>query len=225
MLESLLEEDERKAEPLFYFCKEYPSLCEEENNSCSIFFKVVKQFNIRFQHGIVNDEDKIYMILHSQYRRISNLNLNNVMNFLLAKGEKPSVLKGIRVNLKMKDATELYEIEDVVEEGGIYLFKLACNVSAGKRKEKSIELNELDKYNISINPTYKNSRLFIEQHLCKEFDKHKDLSKITPNTYFDFLKNDLSIFRKLVAQYASNGLTIGGVSYTIEEDFVKVKRI
>jgi hypothetical protein len=136
-----------------------------------------------------------------------------------------SILKGVHVNVKTERGTGLYEIKNVVRNKDSYVFELVYDIGGGKQEQKRIELSELSKYNVSINPTYRSSRSFIEHYLCKEFDRHKDLSKITPNEYFSFLGNDLRIFKRLIAQYAGNKLTLGGISYMIGEDFVRVEVI
>jgi hypothetical protein len=92
----------------------------------------------------------------------------------------------------------------------------------GKSQELRIHYNELDSYNVRINPTYKSSREFIYSHLCKYYDEHKKLSQVTPSAYFKTLENDLKIFKRLLAEFKLSSIVLGNVTYTIGDSFIKV---
>ncbi|MFZ8792061.1 MAG: hypothetical protein ACO2OS_07340 [Thermosphaera aggregans] len=221
---TLREEYEYSIEPLFDFCKNYPGLCGGGDDGCAKFFKVVKELQIRFQHAIVNNRERIYMILSSQYRRLNMLELKGVVDFI-----KPSVkdineaFRGVRVNVTFPEGSVLYEIKDIKSERNGDVIGLECISKESKRPEAlEIPYAELDAYNVRINPTYRSSREFISNYLCKYFDKHKELSEFTPIEYFKILENDLKIFKRLLARFAPSNLVLGNVVYTIGDSFARV---
>ena len=229
---------DKGGDPLFDFCEDYPGLCRKEENGCH-FFNVVKQFNVLFQHS--EDEEsneRIYLVFHSRYRRVNYLYLKDIIEFLLSKhkeritqddqDELSKALKGVRVNVKSKEGwdedTELYEIEGVKHAENADIIVELKHVE-DKRNKKTISLND-ETYEIRINPTYKSSRNFIEKYLCPSFDKHKKLSQIEGNRYLRILKKDFVIFKRFLMQYGiineQGGINLGGITYMIEDTFVKV---
>lgn len=229
-LRELMQKDEEfSREPLFNFCIEHPNLCGgESNDGCAKFFKVIKELHIRFQHSVINDEEKIYMIFFSRYRRLSNLELKNVINFLkndvrLSVKDMVNALKGVRVNVTLPEGSALYEIKNVEDEEDGNAIELECVVKEpGKPQNLKIRYNELDLYNVRINPTYKSSREFIYKYLCEYYDEHKKLSQVIPSTYFKTLENDLKIFKRLLAEFKLSSIVLGNVTYTIGDSFIKV---
>jgi hypothetical protein len=227
-LREILQEDEYSIEPLFDFCKNYPGLCGGGDYGCAKFFEVVKELQIRFQHAIVSDRERIYMILSSQYRRLNSLELKGVIDFI-----KPLVkdinkaLRGVRVNVAFPEGSVLYEIKDIKSEEDGDVIELECIGKESKKQEEVLKISydELDAYKVRINPTYRSSREFISNYLCKYFDKHKELSKFTPIEYFKILENDLKIFKRLLARFAPSNLVLGNVTYTIGDTFAKVRDI
>lgn len=228
-LRELMQKDEEfSREPLFNFCRERPSLCGQDNDGCARFFRVVKEILIRFQHSVVNNEEKIYMIFFSRYRRLSSLKLKDVIDFLkndakLSVKDVINALRGIRINVTLSEGSALYEIKDVKSEEGSDVVELEC-VDKGLREpqELRIHYNELEAYNVRINPTYKSSREFIYNYLCKYYDEHKKLSWISFSTYFKILESDLKIFRRLLAEFKLSSVLLGNVTYTIGDSFVWV---
>ena len=226
-LREILQENEYSIEPLFNFCMNYPGLCGGSDYGCAKFFEVVKELQIRFQHVIVNDRERIYMILSSQYRRLNRLELKEVIDFI-----KPLVedinkaLRGVRVNVTFPDGSVLYEIKDIKSEGNGDVIGLEC-ISKESKKPEVLEIPyaELNTYKVRINPTYRSSREFISNYLCKYFDKHKELSGFTPIEYFKILENDLKIFKRLLARFAPSNLVLGNVTYTIGDTFARVRDI
>jgi hypothetical protein len=221
-LREILQGDEYSIEPLFDFCKNYSGLCGGSVYSCAKFFEVVKELQIRFQHAVVSDRERIYMILSSQYRRLNKLELKGIIDFI-----KPLVedinkaLRGVRVNVDFSEGSVLYEIKYIKSEGNSDVIGLEC-ISKESKKPLEIPYAELDAYNVRINPTYRSSREFISNYLCKYFDKHKELSEFTPNEYFKILENDLKIFKRLLAGFAPSNLVLGNVVYTIGDSFARV---
>jgi hypothetical protein len=229
--EILQRDEELSKEPLFNFCEEYPSLCGDDNNGCAKFFRVIKEFHIRFQHSVIDDKERIYMIFFSQYRRLGGLELRKVIDFLKSYTKLPVkdiniALEGVRVNVTLPDGSVLCEIKDMKSEEDCDVVELEC-ISKEPKEPKALEIhyNELDEYDVRINPTYKSSREFISNYLCKYFDEHKKLSWFTPSEYFKILENDLKIFKKLLAKFALTNIVLGGVTYTIKDNFVKVPDI
>jgi hypothetical protein len=229
-LRELMQKDEEfSREPLFDFCREHPNLCGGEgNDGCARFFRVIKELLIRFQHSVVNDEEKLYVILFSRYRRLSNLELKSVIDFLkndvkLPAKDMVNALRGVRVNVALPEGSALYEIKNVESEEGGDVVELKCvDKEQGKSQELRIHYNELDSYNVRINPTYKSSREFIYSHLCKYYDEHKKLTQVTPSTYFKTLEKDLKIFKRLLAEFKLSSIVLGDVTYTIGDSFIKV---
>jgi hypothetical protein len=132
-LRELMQKDEEfSREPLFDFCREHPNLCGGEgSDGCARFFKVIKELLIRFQHSVVNDEEKIYMIFFSRYRRLSNLELKSVIDFLKNDVKLPvkdmvNALRGVRVNVALPEGSALYEIKNVESEEGGDVVELEC---------------------------------------------------------------------------------------------------
>jgi hypothetical protein len=230
-LRELMQKDEEfSREPLFDFCREHPNLCGGEgNDGCARFFKVIKELLIRFQHSVVNDEEKIYMIFFSRYRRLSNLELKDVIDFLmnivkLSVKDIANALRGVRVNVALPEGSALYEIKDVESKEGGDVIKLEC-VDKESRKPEELSLSiykELDSYNVKINPTYRSSREFIYSHLCRYYDAHKKLSWDPPSAYFKTLENDLKIFKRLLAEFKLSSIVLGDVTYTIGDSFIMV---
>jgi len=96
-----------------------------------------------------------------------------------------NALRGVRVNVTLPEGSALYEIKNVESEEGGDVVELECvDKEPGKSQELRIHYNELDSYNVRINPTYKSSREFIYNYLCKYYDEHKKLSQVTPSAYF-----------------------------------------
>jgi hypothetical protein len=223
-LREILQGDEYSIEPLFNFCMNYPGLCGGSDYGCAKFFEVVKELQIRFQHAVVSDRERIYMMLSSQYRRLNRLELKEVIDFI-----KPLVedinkaLRGVRVNVTFPDGSVLYEIKDIKSEGNGDVIGLEC-ISKESKKPEVLEIPyaELNTYKVRINPTYRSSREFISNYLCKYFDKHKELSGFAPIEYFKILENDLKIFKRLLARFAPSNLVLGNVVYTIGDSFARV---
>jgi len=225
-LREILQGDEYSIEPLFDFCRNYPGLCGG-GNGCAKFFEVVKELQIRFQHAMVNDRERIYMILSSQYRRLNRLELKGVIDFIKPLVEDINeVLRGVRVNVDFSEGSVLYEIKYIKSEGNSEVIGLEC-ISKESKKPEVLEIPyaNLTDYEVRINPTYRSSREFISNYLCKDFDKHKELSEFTPIEYFKILENDLKIFKRLLARFAPSNLVIGNVAYTIGDSFVRVRDI
>ena len=178
-------------DPLFRFCNDYPELCRKKEDGCK-FFKVVKQINVRFQHSedieVVEDREMvlseaIYLVLYSHYRRLSNLNLKDIIKFLLVKEvDLNNALRDIRVNVRLKEergkGTMLYEIEEVdwinrhiklrdVDED--VMITIRCD----EKLDRLISEEDGVEYEVVVNPTYKKSREFVEKYLCSKFDEHK----------------------------------------------------
>ena len=228
-------------DPLFGFCNDYPGLCRKKENGCK-FFKVVKQINVRFQHSenieVVEGRERvlseaIYLVLYSRYRRLSNLNIKDIIKFLLAKDVNlNNALRDVRVNVRLKEeqgrGTMLYEIEEVDwVNKHIKLRDVDEDVMITIRYDEGSDRLISDKdgveYEVVINPTYKKSRDFIRDYLCLQFDEHKEkLSWIPHYEYFTIFKHDLRVFSDLLKL---NGikLNLGGITYTIEDCFVKVR--
>ena len=226
-LREILQGDEYSIEPLFDFCKNYPGLCGGGDHGCAKFFEVVKELQIRFQHAVVSDRERIYMILSSQYRRLNRLELKGVVDFIKQSVEDINkALRGVRVNVTFLEGSMLYEIKDIKSEKGGDVIKLERISKESKKPEVlKIPYDELDAYKVRINPTYKSSREFISNYLCKYFDKHKELSGFTPIEYFKILENDLKIFKRLLARFALSNPVLGNVAYTIGDSFARVRDI
>jgi hypothetical protein len=120
----------------------------------------------------------------------------------------------------------LYEIKDIKSEEGGDVIGLECISKESKKLEVlEIPYAELNTYKVRVNPTYRSSREFISNYLCKYFDKHKELSEFTPIEYFKILENDLKTFKKLLAGFAPSNLVLGNVAYTIGDSFARVRDI
>lgn len=229
--EVMQKDEEFSREPLFNFCRERPGLCGEDNDGCARFFRVIKELHIRFQHSVVNDEEKIYMIFFSRYKRLSNLELRSVIDFLkndvrLSAKDVVNALRGVRVNVTLPEGSILYEIKDVKSEEGGDVVELECvdkELSKSREPSLSIHYNQLDAHDVKINPTYKSSREFIHNYLCKYYDEHKKLSQVTPSAYFKTLENDLKIFKRLLAKFKLSSIVLGNVTYTIGDSFIMVQ--
>ncbi len=228
-------------DPLFEFCNDYPELCGKKENGCK-FFKVVKQINVRFQHSenieVVEGREKvlseaIYLVLYSRYRRLSNLNIKDVIKFLLAKDVNlNNALRGVRVNVRLKEergrGTMLYEIEEVdwvnrrIKLRGVDE-DVVITIRYDGESDRLISDEDGVEYEVVINPTYKKSRGFIKVYLCPPFDEHKrKLSWIPHYEYFTIFEHDLRVFSDLLKL---NGikLNLGGITYTVKDRFVKVR--
>jgi hypothetical protein len=168
------------------------------------------------------------MILSSKYRRLNKLELKRVIDFI-----KPSIwdineaLRGVRVNVTFPEGSMLYEIKDIKSEEGGDVIGLERISEESKWPKVLIKIpyDKLDGYKVRINPTYRSSREFISNYLCKYFDKHKELSGSTPIEYFKILENDLKIFKRLLARFAPSNLVLGNVAYTIGDSFARVRDI
>jgi len=226
-LKEILQRDEYSIEPLFDFCKNYPGLCGDGDYGCAKFFEVVKEIQIRFQHAIVDDRERIHMILSSQYRRLNRLELKGVVDYIKQLNKDINkALRGVRVNITFPEGSVLYEIKDIKSERDGDVIELE-RISEESKKPKVLKISydKLDAYKARINPTYRSSREFIFNYLCKYFDKHKELSEFTPIEYFKILENDLKIFKRLLARFAPSNLVLGNVAYTIGDSFAKVRDI
>lgn len=180
-----------KDERFIDFCNDYPSLCRDTGDSCSKFFKVVKCITMRFQH-MVSDQEEIYLVLHHYYRRLSNLDLKIVIDYIRDNHIDLNTLLGVRVNYRTsKDRTWICKIASINNNELI----LEC-----EEKNIRIGISELDNVSIAVNPTYSQSRKFIGEYLCKEFDKHKDLNRLYPSRYFSILENDIEIVRRIIGK-------------------------
>jgi len=196
-----------KDERFMGFCNDYPSLCRDKGSSCSKFFKVVKCIIMRFQH-VVSDQEEIYLVLHHYYRRLSNLDLKMVIDYIRSNQIDLNDLLGVYVNYKTsKDSTQVCKIASINNNE----LKLEC-----EGRDIRIDIGELD--NLSINPTYSQSREFINKYLCKEFDKHKDLNKLYPSKYFSILENDLGIVKRIIGEPC-----IGRVRFSIGKELKRLR--
>ncbi len=191
-----------------HFCNDYPGLCRDTGDSCSKFFRVVKCITMRFQH-VVSDREEIYLVLHQYYRRLSNLGLKIVVDYIRSSNIDFNALLGIYVNYRInKNSTWICKIVSISNNDVV----LEC-----EGKSMHVHLSELDNISISVNPTYSQSRRFIGMYLCKDFDKHKDLNRLYPSQYFSILENDLEIVRRIVGK-----LCIGGVCFSIDRELKRV---
>lgn len=100
-----------------------------------------------------------------------------------------------------------------------HILKLRC-----EGKENYIGINSLSLPNsglkLSINPNYSNSRRFIARYLCEEFEAHKELNKRYPIDYFEALRNDIKIFKRIVED-----ICFGGTCFDINEQPAKIQMI
>jgi len=222
-LETLIPQEKRDAEPLLTFCDNNSWLCGNEiegKEGCSRFFKVVKEITLRFQHVVIENitggnDERIYVIVSSTYRRISKLTLYDVICFLWSTGTDIGLLNGVRVNKKVKRGTDLCKVVDARENQ----VQLSC-IS----HDEVVDIERLrwsgDQY--TINPTYKNSREFIEKYICDHVDKHKYLIaeiKHNPRIYFRQLANDVKL---ILGNIIPNNIILNNVKYKITEEFLKL---
>ena len=197
-----------KDERFIDFCNYYPGLCRDTGSSCSKFFKVVKCITMRFQH-VVSDQEEIYLVLHHYYRRLSNLDLKIVIDYIRSNHIDLNTLLGVCVNYRTsKDSTWVCKIVSINNNE----FMLEC-----EGRNIRIGISELDNVSIAVNPTYSQSRKFIGEYLCREFDKHKDLNRLYPIGCFSILENDLEIVRRIVGKPC-----IGRVCFSIDR---RLKRV
>ena len=223
-LETLLPQEKRRAEPLLTFCDNNSWLCGNEikgKEGCSRFFKVVKEITLRFQHVVTEkyhgkNDERIYVIVSSTYRRISNLTLYDVIDFLRTTGKDIALLNGVRVNKRLKRGTDLCKIVEARENE----VQLSCLSS---EEEEDIDINTLMSLGgrYTINPTYKHSRDFIEKYICEDMDKHKDLiTKIKSNSrvYFEQLTNVKLILGNIIP----SSITLNNVKYRISQKFLQI---
>jgi len=205
---NVIDKDERD-ERFIDFCNDYPSLCRDTGSSCSKFFKVVKCIIMRFQH-VVSDQEEIYLVSHHYYRRLSNLDLKMVIDYIRSSHIDLNTLLGVRVNYRTsKDSTQVCKIASINNNE----LKLEC-----EGRDTRIDTSELDNVSITINPTYSQSRKFIGEYLCKEFDKHKDLNKLYPSKYFSILENDLGIVKRIIGEPC-----IGRVRFSIGKELKRLR--
>jgi hypothetical protein len=129
------------------FCEEHDELCRG-SGACGRFFKVVKCLSPRFQHIVKEDGiEEIYLILHSYYRRLSNLSLIDILEYIKSQNLDPSVLKDVKVNyFDGKDT----HVCDVVDLSG-HILKLRC-----EGKENDIDINSLSLPNSGLKLSLKN---------------------------------------------------------------------
>ena len=209
--------NEKEKEPLFLFCESYPKLCyDAQENGCSQFFKVLKHMALRFQQAI-DDDMRIYLILHSYYSRESNLDLLKIIDYMNSKGLPLEFIKKVRVNyIKKGEYTKLCEIESIDKNSlelkyDTHIEKIDLNYLRNNQQSQ-------EKLILRINPTYRTSREFIEKYLCKDFDKHKELNDRNPEKYFKTLKNDLEILRSIIGEK----IYLSGVYFSID-NFLKLE--
>jgi len=202
--QGIIDRDERFLD----FCNDYPSLCRDTGGGCSKFFKVVKCITMRFQH-VVSDREEIYLVLRHYYRRLSNLDLKLVIDYMKSNHIDLNNLLGVRVNHKVgKGSTWVCEIASI-NDGELML---KC-----EGEKIRIDISELDNTFIAVNPTYSQSRRFIGKCLCREFDRHKDLNRLYPSEYFSILENDIEIVRRIIGKPC-----IDGVCFSIDR---RLKRV
>jgi hypothetical protein len=222
-LESLIPQEKRHVEPLLTFCDNNSWLCGNEikgKEGCSRFFKVVKEITLRFQHVVTEyhgkNDERIYVIVSSTYRRISNLTLYDVIDFLRTTGKDIALLNGVRVNKRLKRGTDLCKVVEARENK----VRLSCLSS----EEEDVDINTLMSLGgrYTINPTYKHSRDFIEKYICEDMDKHKDLItkvKLNPRVYFKQLDNDVKL---ILGNIIPSSITLNNVKYQIRQEFLQI---
>jgi hypothetical protein len=223
-LESLIPEEKRHAEPLLTFCRDNSWLCGNEikgKEGCSRFFKVVKEITLRFQHVVTENiegknDERIYVIVSSTYRRLSKLTLYDIIDFLTTTRKDIGLLSGVRVNKRLKRGTDLCKVVEAREN--------QVHISCLSSEEEVIDIDKLrslgDQY--TINPTYKHSRDFIEKYICDDIDKHKDLIagiKRNSRVYFERLTNDVKL---ILGKIIPNNITLDNVNYQIRQEFLQV---
>lgn len=223
-LETLIPQEKRRAEPLLTFCDNNSWLCGNEikgKEGCSKFFKVVKEITLRFQHVVTEkyhgkNDERIYVIVSSTYRRISNLTLYDVIDFLRTTGKDIALLNGVRVNKRLKRGTDLCKVVEARENK----VRLSCLSS----EEEVVDIDTLMSLGVryTINPTYKHSRDFIEKYICEDMEKHKDLiTKIKSNSrvYFEQLTNDVKL---ILGNIIPSSITLNNVIYQISDEFLQI---
>jgi len=201
--QNMIDVDERFSQ----FCTRFPNLCKDYYDGCSKFFRVVKCITMRFQHVILESErEELYLVLHHYYRRLSNLDLRHVLNYISMMNLNPNILVGVRVNYRMSsEETKLCEVVSIENSR----LELKC-----EEEGFPIDIDKLEQNSITINPTYKHSRNFIEKYLCRDFDRHKDLNKFYPRNYFSMLENEIKIVKEIIKRYI-NKFCIGGTCFSI----------
>jgi hypothetical protein len=223
-LESLISQEKQRAEPLLTFCREDSWLCGNEikgKEGCSKFFKVVKEITLRFQHVVAEkyhgkNDERIYVIASSTYRRISNLTLYDVIDFLRTTGKDIGLLNGVRINKRLKRGTDLCKVVEARENK----VRLNCLSS----EEEVVDIDTLMSLGgrYTINPTYKHSRDFIENYICEDMDKHKDLItkiKLNSRVYFEQLTNDVKL---ILGNIIPSSITLNNVKYQISKEFLQI---
>ena len=223
-LETLIPQEMRHTEPLLAFCNNNSWLCGGRirgKEGCGRFFKVVKEITLRFQHVVTENiegknDERIYVIVSSTYRRISTLNLYDIIDFLTTTGKDVGLLSGVRVNKRLKRGTDLCKVVEARENQ----VRLSCL----SRKEEVVDIDTLRSLDgqYTINPTYKHSRDFIEKYICDDIDKHKDLiAEIKRNSrvYFERLTNDVKL---ILGKIIPNNITLDNVNYQIRQEFLQV---
>jgi len=195
-------------ERFLQFCKQFPGLCRNsDNDGCSRFFKVVKSITMRVQHIVTESGiEQLYLVLHHYYRRLSSLGLDRVLEFLSRSNLSPQLLVGVRVNYRRKlGDTLLCEVRSVTDKE----IELRC-------ESEVIRITQQEYGSVTVNPTYKQSRDFIEKHICKHFDAHRTLNRLYPRNYFSILENEIiKIVAEVIKQHI-NRLCIGGACFSVE---------
>ncbi|MFZ8812236.1 MAG: hypothetical protein ACO2PN_29560 [Pyrobaculum sp.] len=223
-LESLIPQEKRSAEPLLTFCDSNSWLCGNEikgKEGCSRFFKVVKEITLRFQHVATENitggnDERIYVMVSSTYRRISNLTLYDVIDFLRTTGKDIGLLNGVRVNKRLKRGTDLCKVVEAREN------KVQLKCLSGEKEVIDVDTLMSLGGRYTINPTYKHSRDLIEKNICEDMDKHKDLItkiKRSSRVYFMHLTNDVKL---ILGNIIPSSIILNNVKYQIGQEFLQI---
>jgi hypothetical protein len=182
---------------------------------------VVKEITLRFQHVATENitggnDERIYVIVSSTYRRISNLTLYDVIDFLRTTGKDIGLLNGVRVNKRLKRGTDLCKVVEAREN------KVQLSCLSGEREVIDIDTLMSLGGRYTINPTYKHSRDFIEKYICEDMDKHKDLItkiKRSSRVYFMHLTNDVKL---ILGNIIPSSIILNNVKYQIGQEFLQI---
>jgi hypothetical protein len=222
-LETLIPQEMRHTEPLLAFCNNNSWLCGgriKGKEGCSRFFKVVKEITLRFQHVVTENiegknDERIYVIVSSTYRRLSKLTLYDIIDFLTTTRKDIGLLSGVRVNKRLKRGTDLCKVVEA-RENRVHISCLSSEEVVDIDKLRSLG----DQY--TINSAYKHSRDFIEKYICNDMDKHKDLIakvKRNPRVYFKQLTNDVKL---ILGNIIPNNIILNNVKYQIRQVLLRV---